>query len=127
MKSGKQIARDIFRNTLAALDIPRVMQQKLSFDQGCLRLESGHIALPEQTPVFVVAIGKASHAMVAGLRQLLPGCCAFRGVVAAPTRPQTSLPGLQYFVGGHPDPNEGSWQAAEAILELIRSCDEHSV
>jgi hydroxypyruvate reductase len=127
MKSGKQIAREIFRDTLAALDIPRVMEQKLSFDQGCLHLASGHVALREQTPVFVVAIGKASHAMVAGLRQVLPEHCAFRGVVAAPTRPQTSVPGLQYFVGGHPDPNEGSWQAAEAILDLIRPCDDHSV
>ena len=127
MRSGKQIAREIFWNTLAALDIPRVMKQKLTFEEGSLLLESGRVVLPKTTPLIVVAIGKAAHAMVAGLRELLPEHCGFRGVVAAPTKPHGSVPGLQYFVGGHPDPNEGSWQAAEAILELLHTTNEHSV
>jgi hydroxypyruvate reductase len=34
------------------------------------------------------------------------------------------LPGIQYFVGGHPIPNAESWKAAEAILQLLSTCDE---
>jgi glycerate 2-kinase len=75
----------------------------------------------------VVAIGKAAHAMAAGLRSFLPDSYPFRGVVAAPTKPEVPVPGLEYFVAGHPNPNEDSWRSAEAILALLRVADERSV
>jgi hydroxypyruvate reductase len=34
---------------------------------------------------------------------------------------------LRYFAGGHPLPNEGSWQAGESILALLRSCTESTL
>jgi len=127
MKSGKQLAREIFSSTLAVLDIPRVMQRKLGVQGGTLLLERGKVPLPKNGPLFVVAIGKASHALVAGLHSLLPEHYSLKGVVAAPTSVAASIPGLQYFVGGHPNPNEGSWQAAEAILSLLCETTEQSV
>lgn len=127
MRAGKQLAREIFQNTLAALDIPRVMQRKLTLAGETLHLEESTVTLPKSAPLFVVAIGKASHALVAGLRSLLPDAYSFKGVVAAPTEPSAPIPGLQYFVAGHPNPNEGSWRAAEAILALLRETNERSV
>jgi hydroxypyruvate reductase len=127
MASGKQLAREIFQSTLAALDIPRVVEQKLTFDGEALLLEKGRVVLPESSALIVVALGKASHSLAAGVRDLLPQRYAFQGVVAAPRKPDTAVPGLTYLVGGHPNPNEGSWQAAEAILKLLRGTDEHSV
>ncbi len=127
MNSGKQIAREIFLETLAALDIPGVMQRKLTFDSQQLLLGNGTVPLPKQEALYVVAIGKASHALLTGLRRLLPDSCSFRGVVAAPTPPDSPVPGLQYFVAGHPDPNEGSWRAAAAILALLRETNNESV
>jgi hydroxypyruvate reductase len=127
MKSGKQVAREIFANTLAALDIPGIIERKLAIRGDVLLLERGEVRLPKNAPVFVVAIGKASHALVAGLRALLPEDYVFEGVVAAPTKPAVPVAGLKYFVGGHPNPNEGSWQAAEAILALLRKTNENNV
>ena len=127
MDSGKQIACRIFQETVAALDIPSVMQRKLALERNTLLQESGRVSLPEQGPLFVVAIGKAAHPMVAGLRELLPEQYKFRGVVAAPTPPASPVNGLHYFVAGHPNPNEGSWRAAEAILALLREANEKSV
>jgi glycerate 2-kinase len=127
MSPGKQIARQIFHETLAALDIPAVMQRKLTLDGQVLLLENSSVRLPQHTPLFVIAIGKAAHAMVAGLRGLLPDRYGFRGVVAAPTPPTAALAGVEYFVAGHPNPNLGSWQAAEAILRLLRETNEHSL
>jgi len=127
MHSGKPITRQIFQETLAALDIPSVIQRKLALDRNSLLLESGAVLLPDQAPLFVVAIGKAAHAMVAGLRDLLPEKYKFHGVVAAPTPPSSAIGGLQYFVAGHPNPNQGSWQAAEAILALLRHTGERSL
>lgn len=127
MNSGKQLARQIFRETLAALDIPGVMQRKLSLDGQTLILEHGRVLLPNDGPLFVVAIGKAAHAMVAGLRDFLPDHYLFRGVVAAPSDPFRPVAGLQYIAAGHPNPNQGSWEAAEVILSLLRATDEKTV
>ena len=127
MDSGKQIACRIFQETVTALDIPSVMQRKLTLDRNTLLLENGGVSLPHQAELLVVAIGKAAHPMVAGLRGLLPEQYKFRGVVAAPTPPASPVNGLHYFVAGHPNPNEGSWRAAEAILALLREANEKSV
>jgi glycerate 2-kinase len=127
MTHGKQLAREIFSDTLAALDIPRVMELKLTLTGSILTLDDGAIDLSAFAAIFVVAIGKAAHAMAAGLRSFLPDSYQFKGVVAAPTKPEAPIPGLQYFVAGHPNPNEDSWRAAEAILSLLRSADERSV
>jgi glycerate 2-kinase len=127
MTPGKQIAREIFRDTLAALDIPRVMELKLTLSGSTLVLEDAAIDLSACSSMFVVAIGKAAHAMAAGLRSFLPDSYPFRGVVAAPTKPEAPVPGLQYFVAGHPNPNGDSWRSAEAILALFRGADERSV
>src|ERR1700758_4867889 len=127
MTQGKQIAREIFRDTLAALDIPRVMEQKLALAGSVLKLDDAAIDLSVFTSTFVVAIGKAANAMAAGLRSFLPDACMFRGVVAAPTKPASPIPGLEYFVAGHPNPNADSWRSAEATLSLLRGADEGTV
>ena len=127
MKHGKQLAREIFSDTLAALDIPRVMELKLALTGSILTLEDATIDLSVFTSVYVVAIGKAAQAMAAGLRAFLPDNYPFKGVVAAPTKPDAAVPGLEYFIAGHPNPNADSWRAAEAILALLRGADERSV
>ena len=65
--------------------------------------------------------------MVDGLAQVLAPFLRFEGVVSAPTAPRKPLPGMKYFVGGHPIPNEESWRAAEAILALLKKCDEKTL
>ena len=127
MKPGKQVAREIFGSALEALDIPRVMQRKLVLEQDTFLLDDGAVRLPQNGPLFVVAIGKASHELVAGLRSLLPEVYEFEGVVAAPAKPSAPVQGLKYFVGGHPNPNQESWQAAEEILVLLHKTTEQSV
>ena len=34
---------------------------------------------------------------------------------------------MKYFLAGHPVPNEESWKAAEAILALLKTCDEKAL
>lgn len=127
MTHGKQLAREIFGDTLASLDIPRVMELKLTLAGSILTLDDAAIDLSAFSSVYVVAIGKAAHAMVGGLRALLPNSLLFKGVVAAPTNPAAPISGLDYFAAGHPSPNADSWRAAEAILSLLRNADERSL
>jgi glycerate 2-kinase len=127
MADLKQLARRIFQETLAAIDIPTTMQRKLQ--QVGMRLQCGstEVDLRSFERVRVIAIGKAAHAMVEGLAALLGELVGFEGVVAAPTAPARALPGMQYFVAGHPLPNAESWKAAESILAVLKTCNERTL
>jgi hydroxypyruvate reductase len=122
MPDRKSIAREIFRQTLASIDIPGTMERKLFLEGKLLILPDASVDLSEISEVRVVAIGKAAHSMVAGLPCILPDGLPVCGVVSAPTKPEVARPGLQYFVGGHPVPNAEGWRAAEAILALLQPC-----
>jgi glycerate 2-kinase len=127
----KGLARRIFHETLRAIDIPATMQRKLLRVGTHLKcadaVSSFDVDLAAFDRVVVIAIGKAAYAMVDGLVNLLGEKCAFDGVVAAPTTPERAIGGLSYFVGGHPLPNAESWAASEAILKLLRGCDERTL
>jgi len=127
MPPTKQLAREVFLRTLGSIDIPAVMAQKIEVSRGRVTLPEGAVEIPNDARFFAVAIGKAAHAMAAGLIALFPPGTPFRGILAAPTVPAQPLPGFQYFVGGHPIPNADSWRSAEAILELLRHCDARTV
>jgi glycerate 2-kinase len=127
MADLKQLARQIFHETLAAIDVPATMQRKL-------RRQGTRIVCGEKTydlkdfgKIRVVAVGKAAHAMVEGLALTLAPFVGFEGVVSAPSQPKKAVRGLRYFAAGHPTPNEESWRAAEAILALLKKCDDKTL
>jgi len=122
MADLKHLARQIFHETLAAIDIPAAMQRKLQRKATRLVCDGKTFELREFKKMRVVAIGKAAHAMVDGLALVLAPFVRFEGVVSAPTAPQKPVAGLKYFVAGHPMPNPESWKAAEAILALLKEC-----
>ncbi len=127
MAELKQLARRIFHETISAIDIPSAMQRKLHRKGTVVHLEEAALDLRAFESVRVVAIGKAAHGMAEGLANLLSEDFSFAGIVAAPTPPAREIAGLKYFVGGHPTPDEQSWEAAEAILELLRECTKKTV
>ncbi|HKV24315.1 MAG TPA: DUF4147 domain-containing protein [Candidatus Acidoferrum sp.] len=120
----KQTARQIFQETIAAIDISEAMQRKVQREGSVLRFGSAEVDLRACAKLRVIAIGKAAHAMTEGLERLIGGDFAFEGIAAAPTAPARRVAGMSYFVAGHPTPNAESWKAAEAILATLRECDE---
>jgi hydroxypyruvate reductase len=127
MPQLKQLARQIFRETLAAIDIPATMQRKMQRKGTVLKCGDTRIDLREFEKLRVVAIGKAAHAMVGGLELVLAPFLRIEGVVSAPTATRKPALGMKYFVAGHPVPNAESWKAAEAILALLKKCDERTL
>ena len=127
MPQLKQLARQIFHETLAAIDIPATMQRKLRRKGTLLACGETRIDLRDFEKLRVVAIGKAAHAMVEGLALVMAPFVRVRGVVSAPTAARKPLAGMKYFLAGHPVPNAESWKAAEAILALLKKCDEKTL
>jgi len=71
MPQLKQLAWQIFHETLAAIDIPTTMQRKLQRKGTVLACNGTRIDLRNFEKLRAVAIGKAAHAMVEGLTLVL--------------------------------------------------------
>jgi glycerate 2-kinase len=119
---GKQLARQIFQRTLDALAVTASISRCLSCADHVLRCGEVKYDLRHFSEVRVVAVGKAAHGMLDGLKSVLPRDVDLVGIVSAPTPPTNLHPGFHYFVGGHPTPNEQSLLAGEAALALQRGC-----
>lgn len=127
MPPQKQIAREVFHQALATIDIAAVMERKLELDGTRLVLPSATIDLADISRVLVVAIGKAAHAMVAGFLRFIPPQTRVEGIVAAPTKVAEPIAGFKYFVGGHPIPNHDSLHAAVETLRLLGTCEANTL
>src|SRR5947209_15890724 len=127
MAELKQLARQIFQETLAAIDIPEAMRRKLQRKSTRVRCGEMTVDLAAYRTIHVMAIGKAAHAMAEGLASVLAPDFSASGIVAAPTEPQRPRAGMRYFRAGHPVPNEASLAAAQEILGLLKQCGEGSL
>ncbi len=133
----KTVARRIFAETLAGIDIAETLRRKLARDGPCICCDGEVIDLSRYRRICVVALGKASLAMAEGLAALLEPDFLASGIIVAPAPaasetaipPQTpdAPPGFTVFCAGHPVPNEQSLAAARAILDLLSRCDERTL
>lgn len=113
---GRQIAQRIFMQTMAAIDVDRVMRRKIEFANGMLTVGGRQIAISK--PPRVAALGKAAMRMALVLNEILGGWIE-KGIVVAPVVPLRSLERFQQFDGGHPYPTRGSLEAAAAALQMV--------
>jgi len=123
----KQTALHIFRDTLAAIDIPRVMQRKLDRAGSRIHVNDRPIDLAAYERIFAVAIGKASVAMARGLAELLSPGFRANGIIVAPTTAAAVPHGFRMISAGHPIPDEGSFAAGHSILDLLSTADAHTL
>jgi glycerate 2-kinase len=114
--AGKQLAQEIFFETMTAIDVRRAMLAKLTKESTAL--VAGDVRFPLTRPPRIVAFGKAANRMASVLVEILGGAVE-AGVVVSPSEPASRLDRIRYFTGGHPYPNLGSLQGAEAALELV--------
>ena len=120
------LARAIFTQALAECSIERAFGQKIRITNaadGTVRLVIGDgvVDLARVAQVRVIAIGKAAGTLLAALlpRLPLPAPCDVQGVLIAPKSPPQLPMGFQFFAGGHPLPNEASFDGARAILSML--------
>src|SRR5438309_3742678 len=103
----KQLAREIFQETLAGIDIPLAMRQKLARAGSRIDFEGEIIDLAGYERIVAIAIGKASVAMARGFAELLGTDFAFEGILVAPYESVAEVAGFRAMAAGHPIPDEG--------------------
>lgn len=124
MREPKQIARHIFHETLAAIDIGLTMARKLERRGAQVRCAGQWLDLSAFAPIHVIAIGKAAYPMRDALLAVLAPEFEATGIVAAPVAPPRPQPGFRTFLAGHPVPNAASLAAGAAIMDLLAGCGE---
>jgi glycerate 2-kinase len=127
MAELKQAALKIFRETLAAIDIPSAMRRKLCRTGSRIIVNDAPFDLARFERICAVAIGKASMAMARGLAESLAPDFRADGIVIAPTAASGLPEGFRAIVAGHPVPDKGSFAAGRAILDLLASATERTL
>lgn len=122
MTDLKAIARGIFRETLAAIDVADCVKSSVTRTGTLCRVGNCEFDLYDFPRVVVLAIGKAATAMASGLIAALPTDVSPTGLLVVPSKPWNNLPGLRTIIAGHPIPNEASFEAASAALEILAEC-----
>jgi hydroxypyruvate reductase len=127
MADLKQAALQMFRETLAAIDIPTAMHRKLARAGSRIFVNGAPFDLAAFERICTVAIGKASVAMARGLDELLSPDFRTEGIVVAPTAASGLPEDFREIVAGHPVPNEESFAAGRSILDLLAATNQHTL
>jgi hydroxypyruvate reductase len=127
MSDLKQLARDIFHETLTGVDIPSTFERKLQREGSRLAIDDVTIDLADYRSIRAVAMGKASAAMSRGLVERLGPDVQLQGVLAAPHEAIAEIPGFHAIGAAHPVPDKGSLAAARAILDLLAGADARTL
>jgi glycerate 2-kinase len=123
----KTVARRIFQQTLAAIDIGSAIARRLERNGSRIRAGGGEIDLRDFDEIVAIAFGKASVAMAQGFQAALGPDFRADGILVSPNLSTRELPGWKTFVGGHPLPTAESFAAGKAILERLARCGEKSL
>ena len=124
-QATRELARRIFLEALGEAGIEHAFQQHLHYERGVLRVGDDLHDLRNYSRVLVVSFGKAGHRMAECLaRQAGP---LLGGIIADPNPPAQQLAGYRYFAGSHPQPNQESVRAGEAILKSLDSLTAQSL
>ena len=119
----KSAARQIFQQTLAGIDIAETLRRKLARQGPRIHCAGKHFDLAHYKQIKIIALGKAAPAMAEGLAEILAPDFSAGGILVASAPPPRRLNNFQEFISGHPVPNEQSFAAARAILEMLRASD----
>ncbi|HMC31503.1 MAG TPA: DUF4147 domain-containing protein [Candidatus Angelobacter sp.] len=123
--SMRSAAREIFLDALAEASIEKAFDRHVSYQRGVLRVCDDLYDLDAHPRVLCVSFGKAAHHMAEILAS--QAGTAMEGVVVDPNPHSYQLPGYRYFAGGHPQPNEESVRAAEAILKSLNALNPQAL
>jgi glycerate 2-kinase len=121
--------RELFLETLDHLSIHEVMRTCIRCQGETLHI--GDLSFPLQSfrRIVVISIGKAAAPMCDMLLPTLDPALehgqTIQAIVVGATTPQNDDARVRFFPGSHPFPSQTSIDAADAILQLLATCDEH--
>ena len=124
MTDYKQLARHIFTQALAAVDIRPAIQREIEISAATISIAGQTIPRADIDRILIIAVGKAAMPMYQSAAQSLNGI-DHQAIVIAPEETRAEVQGT-FFAGTHPLPTEQSFTAARAILDLLHTANERT-
>lgn len=125
----KQVARDIFLETLCRIELKSVLKAHIHRQGTRLEVYGEALDLKDYRQVFLIAFGKAALTMAGVLAEVLAEDLTEAVIVtnALPAEIPSPLVRHPIILGGHPTPNEGSLAAGQRVIELLSRRDEQTL
>ena len=126
-------AAEIFTGALEACNIESAFDRRLRFEGKTVRrlIPDGSgpetINLSDYKRVFVIALGKAAAPMLEVLMDRMKRRNGLRGICCSKYLPKKRNWRFRYFEGGHPVPNEESFDAARATLAMVKKAKKDTL
>jgi glycerate 2-kinase len=126
-------ATEIFSGALAACNIESAFDRRIRFEghtmQRLVPDGSGPdtIDLNAYKRVYVIALGKAAAPMLDVLMERMPRRKGLRGICCSKYLPKKHNWRFRYFEGGHPLPNDESFEAARATLAMLKKAKKDTL
>lgn len=119
-------AIDIFQHALRAVDAREAVRRAVSYNGSRLRIVDSEFTLNTR-PIYIVGIGKAALSMVLGLNDV-EGLTIQRAVISTShSTTNAALPSTyKLFYGGHPLPNQESFDAAKQAFVLLTEANNRN-
>lgn len=116
-------AGEVFHRTLAVIDVESVVRASLHLAGDRLEIGGETCELSGFKRILVIAIGKASRAMARAVDCVL-GDRVTDGLIVSNAIVGLTPERYRVFIGGHPLPNQGSVDAAETALGMLRGAND---
>lgn len=124
LDSQHKEAIELFTGAIQACSIEAAFDRHIQFDGNLLRHVvadgSQTIDLSTFKRIFVLSIGKAAAPLLEVLLHRMKRRKGLRGICCTNQPPKTRNWRFRYFKGGHPLPNEDSFNAARAAINLLK-------
>ncbi len=124
----RTLLRDIFHETLEAVDVRRIFSKAVSIENGSLRITDLRYDLSGFRRVLVIAIGKAavpSADLVFG--QLARANASAQAIVVGPGEIAKNTCPIKYWSGSHPLPDATAREAAHEIINRLQQTDHRDL
>lgn len=117
----REMLRTIFEETLAAIDVRKVLTRAVRCDEGVLHIADLRYRLPDFDRVLVVSIGKAAVPCAEVILGALAGCGTLvEAIVVGPGEIANCCCRIDRWQGSHPLPDASAREAAQHILKILK-------
>jgi len=123
---ARNLILEILGRALKEADPAAAVRASLKLDGDILEAAGERIPLGIDSNVFVIAFGKAAPAMAEAAEEILDDKLA-GGVVIAPPGLSLTSDRLDFIIGGHPVPDQGSVQGAKAAIAVAEAAGEGDI
>ena len=127
---ARSLLTNLFLEAVASVDPARLVRGALKRDPEGIALSGGGVSSilrwSSIERIFLVGGGKAGRSMAQAAASVLEGKIA-AGAIAVPKGEGGSLDAVRLIETGHPLPDEGSREAAQAMLDVVSRAGENDL